>query len=81
MFHIIKKILNNNFSSIIISIILGIGLASLFKNKCTGDKCLKFKGPSLDNIKNTIYLFDNECYIFSEKAIVCDKKEKSIEFA
>ena len=39
----------------IISIILGIGLASLFRKSCEGRSCMVFRGPSMDEIrKNTL---------------------------
>ena len=40
---------------IIISILLGLGLATLFRKGCTGKNCIEFKAPTLENIKKKIY--------------------------
>jgi len=81
MFKIIKKIFYNDFGAILISIILGIGLASLFRKACKDRNCFIFKGPPLDEIKDNIYKYEKDCYTFNENLIKCGNKEKSIEFA
>jgi len=81
MFKIIKKIFYNEFGAVIISIILGIGLASLFRKACKDRQCILFKGPPLKEIKDQIYKHEENCYLFKEKSIKCGNKEKSVDFA
>lgn len=62
--------LKHNTGRIILSIILGLGLAALFKKVCLNeDECevIKFKIPnSLKNSKEFISnLNDNNCYKFT----------------
>jgi hypothetical protein len=80
----IKNVLNamkSDFGKYMISIIIGIGFASLFRKACGDDKCYIFKGPSIDKIHNNIYSHDNKCYKFNEKSISCNTASKQISFA
>ena len=40
--------MKSDFGKYMISIIIGIGFASLFRKVCGDDKCYIFKGPSID---------------------------------
>tara|TARA_R110002072_G_scaffold293386_2_gene462699 strand:+ start:534 stop:779 length:246 start_codon:yes stop_codon:yes gene_type:complete len=80
MIKIIKKIFLSNFGSILVSILLGLGLASLFRKTCKGKECILFKGPPLDKIKDNIYEHEKECYLFNEHSVQCGNKEKTLEF-
>ena len=53
----ISQILNNRVGVIVISIILGLGLASLFRRVCSGANCIIIKGPSTSEIKDRIFIF------------------------
>lgn len=81
MFKIIKKIFYNEFGAVLISIILGIGLASLFRKACKDRECIIFKGPPLEDIKDQIYKHEENCYKFNEQSIKCGNREKSVDFA
>ena len=80
MIKVIKKIFMSDFGGILISILLGFGLASLFRKTCKGKECIVFKGPPLDEIKDQIYEHEKDCYLFNEHSIKCGNKEKSVEF-
>lgn len=56
----------------IISIILGLGLASLFRQVCKDDKCRVVKGPNLKEIQKNTYKIDDKCYKYKPVATVCD---------
>tara|TARA_B100001287_G_C22586978_1_gene483779 strand:- start:812 stop:1057 length:246 start_codon:yes stop_codon:yes gene_type:complete len=80
MIKIIKKIFMSDFGGILISILLGFGLASLFRKTCKGKECFVFKGPPLDEVKDQIFEHEKECYLFNEHSIKCGNKQKSVEF-
>ena len=81
MIQIIKKLFYNDVGKYLISIILGIGLASIFRKVCKDRNCMVFKGPKIDEIKGQTYIYNDKCYSFKEKAHQCNSKEKTIEFA
>ena len=72
----IKRIINSKRGKIVFSILLGLGLATLFRQSCNSNKCLVFKAPPLDEIKNKIFNYNNKCYKFTEKSVTCDKPDQ-----
>lgn len=66
-----KRIVNSERGKILFSIILGLGLATLFKESCKNSNCLVFKIAKINEIKDHIFEFDGECYKFNEKSISC----------
>ena len=55
----INKIINSNRGKIVFSIILGFGLATLFRKACNSRNCLLFKAPPIEKIKGKIFGFIN----------------------
>lgn len=76
-----KRFLDNKYSKYIISILLGLGLASLFRRACNEKKCLRFVGPPIDEIKKNKYSFDKKCYQYKQYAKSCNKNNKQVSFA
>lgn len=79
-----KKMLHSNSGKVIISIILGLGLASLFRKACSDRKCLKFTGPPEDKVKeiaSSTYKYNDKCYNFVPSATTCDSKKKQVRFS
>lgn len=77
----IEKILASNIATPIISILIGLGLASIFRKACINDDCYTFKGPYTSEIEENIYSFDGKCYKFTPKNIKCKTKQQQINFA
>ena len=67
------------------SVILGFGLASLFRKACKDRNCLIFKAPDQKEIDKKTYEFDGQCYQFKPKVKRCDVTKKDfrllIDFA
>tara|TARA_B100001057_G_C22278009_1_gene729612 strand:- start:16 stop:270 length:255 start_codon:yes stop_codon:yes gene_type:complete len=76
----IRRIIYGDFGKIFISVILGLGIASLFRKTCKERKCLVFRATPMEKIKNQIFQFNNKCYTFQETATTCDKNKKIIRF-
>jgi hypothetical protein len=76
----LSKFLHSNTGKYLISIILGIGLATLFRNACKGKNCIAFQAPPLSEIENKIYKHDDKCYKYKPVAISCNKNKKSVSF-
>lgn len=75
-----SRLLNTDTGKIIIAILLGIGLASLFRKMCKNKNCIVFKAPEYSNLKNNLFKYNNKCYKFKEKSIKCLKNKKSVSF-
>ena len=76
----IRRILNSDFGIIFISIMLGLGVASLFRKTCNDRKCLVFRATPMKKIKNQIFKFNDKCYTFDETATTCDKNKKIVKY-
>ena len=77
----IKRLINGAFGRGIISILLGLGLATLFRRVCKERDCLVFHAPEINKIKNQVFKFKNKCYKFDEEIEKCDKNKKIVQFA
>ena len=75
-----KRILHTDFGQKILSIVLGLGLATLFRKVCKGRNCMVFKAPPLSEIEKTTYKQNDKCYKFSYETVNCDTKKSIIEF-
>lgn len=65
---------------ILMSILLGFGLASLFRAICKDKDCIIFHAPPLEELKDKIYKHDDKCYKYISKSATCDKNKKIIDF-
>lgn len=57
----------------IISIILGFGLASLFRKVCKDHNCHVIRGPKPSDVAGKLYRIDDSCYTYKPEATMCDK--------
>jgi hypothetical protein len=76
----LKRLLTGEFGKIFISVMLGLGIASLFRKTCKDRKCLVFRATPIEKIKNQIFKFNNKCYTFHETAGNCDKNKKIVSY-
>ena len=57
------------------SIMLGLGVAGLFKMSCDSRSCLVFKGPIFDDEDKKKVKYNEKCYQVREKMIPCENKK------
>lgn len=75
------KFVHTETGKYLMSIILGVGLASLFRTVCKDKNCIIFHAPPLDQIEEKIYKYDNKCYKFTPESRKCDSTKKIVDFA
>ena len=73
-----KRFTDSLFGRILISILLGLGLATLFRKVCKDRKCMVFKAPDISNIKDKIFKYNDKCYQYTEKSQSCKTPNKKI---
>lgn len=76
-----KQILNSDTGKILISIMLGLGLASLFREACHGDKCINFEGPILEEVENKVFKQGDKCYSYKSHRVDCSNEKKAVPFS
>jgi hypothetical protein len=74
------KFVHTERGKYIMSILLGFGLASLFRSVCRGHNCLHFYAAPLDEIKDKIYKRDGKCFKYNSVATKCKSNAKTVEF-
>lgn len=67
----------------LISAILGLGLASLFRKVCDDDtNCVIYKGSNYEkDVKDKNFKHNNNCYHYEIHPVTCDDKKKIVTFA
>ena len=75
-----EKMTHTYTGRIIMSVLLGFGLASMFREICKGNNCLKFKSPNNEKLKDTIYSHGDKCYkFFPSHTINCTKDKTYVK--
>ena len=77
----LTKLVHSETGKYILSIILGLGLATLFRATCKGTNCVAYHAPPMEEIDNKIYKYNNKCYKFVQSPVKCNSKKQTIEFA
>lgn len=67
----LSKIVDTSSGSIIVSVIIGLGLASFFRKVCKDGRCVVIKGPDVQEIRDKVYKIDNECYKYTPVMTEC----------
>lgn len=74
-----KRLLYTDLGRIVLSIILGLGLATLFRKICTDKSCLRFNGPIISDLEGKIYKHGDKCYKYSANTDKCDTTKKQVD--
>jgi hypothetical protein len=77
----IKRLLNSDFGRVFISILLGLGLATLFRKVCKDKNCIKFSGPVIGDIEGKTYKYGDKCYTYTSNPTKCDDKKKVVDIS
>ena len=76
----LKGILHSKNGKILMSVLLGIGISTLFRKVCKERNCLVFKAPKMDKIKDKVFKFNEKCYTYTENLRKCNANKQIIEF-
>jgi len=67
----ILKTLDTETGQIMLSMILGLGLASLFRRVCTDEKCVIYTPPEANKIDNLIFTQNGKCFKYAREIVNC----------
>jgi hypothetical protein len=77
----LDKFVHSQTGKVIMSIILGIGLATLFRAACKGTRCRVISSPPIEEIEDQTYRFNDKCYTFEKNPISCTKNRSTVKIA
>tara|TARA_B100001059_G_C17799849_1_gene565445 strand:+ start:905 stop:1144 length:240 start_codon:yes stop_codon:yes gene_type:complete len=74
----VEKFFQSKSGVQLFSILLGLGIAGLFKMSCDSRSCLVYKGPEFEEDKKVVK-YNGKCYQVKEKMMDCkDQKGELI---
>ncbi len=76
----LEKFVHSTTGKYLMSIILGIGLATFFRAVCKGKRCKIIKAPPLEEIDDEVYTYNGKCFKLEKNATKCDKSKRIIKF-
>jgi hypothetical protein len=75
-----EKFISTKTGKIVMSILLGLGLATIFRSVCKGKNCLVFHAPPLEEFKDKIYKSNGKCVKYNQVASKCSANAKTVTF-
>lgn len=78
----IRLLLNSEIGKAFMSILLGVGLATFFREVCEEKSCIRFKGPILSDIDGRVYKHGDKCYRYdTQSSSTCgaDPNRKTVD--
>lgn len=65
-------LIQTEVGKVLVSVILGLGLATLFRKSCKNKNCLVFVPPDMDTLKDDVYSYNGKCYKYQQRSVNCD---------
>lgn len=76
-----RRMLHTPIGIAFISILLGLGLATLFRKVCTDKSCITFNGPIISEVEGKTFKHDEKCYKYDVYSAKCDENRKIIDIS
>jgi len=76
-----KRLLYTPIGRVFISILLGLGLATMFRKACVDKNCIVFNGPVITEFDGKIYKHGEKCYKYSMSSAKCDSTKRIVEMS
>jgi len=73
-----KRLLGTSLGRNAISIILGLGLATMFRKVCNDKNCIVFNGPIITDIEDKTFKHGEKCYKYKSTPDKCDTTKRII---
>ena len=77
----LDKFVHSSTGRLVMSILLGLGLATLFRSVCKGKRCKMIASPPMEEIEDQTYKFNGKCYKMEKQAVKCDNNKKIVKIA
>ena len=67
------KFMESSRGSMVFSILLGLGIAAMFRKACTDNKCVIVQSPDLSELSSYYYKTNDTCYKYTPIESECDE--------
>tara|TARA_Y100000741_G_C18185901_1_gene531361 strand:- start:241 stop:501 length:261 start_codon:yes stop_codon:yes gene_type:complete len=78
---VVERLIYTDNGKAFISVILGLGLASLFRSACNMRGCIVFRHADIDDIDGETYKVGNKCYRYDLYQESCSLDKKILKSA
>lgn len=75
-----SKFIKSREGKILLSIVLGFGLATCFRLVCNGKQCVDIKAAPLNSVQNKVHKVNDKCYSYSLSPASCSANVKTVDF-
>jgi hypothetical protein len=66
------KVMTDPFGRVLVSVILGLGLAALFRRACVGEGCVVIQAPDSREVEDYVYKNANDsCFRYTPNVVPC----------
>lgn len=73
----LDKLFQSDIGRIIVSILLGLGIAALFRRACKGKNCVVIQGPKREEIDKYYYKVFDDCFKYKPREVPCTEEFKA----
>jgi hypothetical protein len=70
----IKRVMTDSTGTIVISVLLGLGLAAMFRKVCKDGSCIVIKAPKMEEVGKYYYKIEEDCYKYTPRVVDCPSK-------
>ena len=74
-----RRLFHSDVGKNIVSVILGLGLATLFRKVCKDKNCIQFNGPIIGDIEDKTFKHGDKCYKYSTQSDKCDSTKRVVK--
>ena len=69
----LENFLHGDVGRVMVSVVLGLGLATFFKRQCQGDRCVVHRPPPPEDVQGKTFRLDatEACYVFDPVPVAC----------
>ena len=67
----LSQIMDHPAGRVFISVLLGLGLATLFRQVCKGNSCIIVKSPDVNEISKNYYKIEDDCFKYTPYTVKC----------
>lgn len=73
----LSNAMNSNTGKIVISVILGLGLAALFRKACEGNNCYVVNSPPKNTVEGKVFQQGGKCFTYNTESSTCDANDSN----
>ena len=77
----VDRLFKTESGKIILSVILGLGIAGLFRRACTNSKCVKYVFPKSQELEDQVFRYNDKCYKLKKVSEKCQENKKHVMIA